>query len=105
LTRPIKNPDIPQKPSNTGLCFSFGCYGCETQDHGMSNCPTLSELVTQEIIKCGMDNRYIMKDNSKIFRDLRKIFVQVAKRLHCQVFVILLLVFMLNNIAYVILTS
>ena len=81
LTKPIKNPDIPQKPLNTGLRSSFGCYGCGAQDHGMSNCPALSELVTQGIIKRGMDNRYIMKDGSKIFRDPGETFVQAAKRL------------------------
>ena len=82
LTKVTKNPDTSQKPSNTGLRTSFGCYGCGAQDHGMSNCSALNDLVIQGMIKRGTDNKYIMKDGSKIFRNSGETFLEAAQRLN-----------------------
>jgi len=59
---------------------SFECYGCGAKDHGMSNCPSLDNLLKQGMIKRGSDNKLVMKDGSRIFKESGETFVQAAQR-------------------------
>jgi hypothetical protein len=59
----------------------FECYGCGGKDHGLGNCPEINNYIVKNVVRRGQDNKYIMADGSRIFRNPGETFVQAIKRL------------------------
>ena len=76
----VQNTSNIQYAPRTGPRPPFECYGCGGKDHGMNNCPELNELMNQGIIKRGADNKYILADGSRIFRNPGENIAQAVKR-------------------------
>ncbi|EPT00589.1 hypothetical protein FOMPIDRAFT_1122500, partial [Fomitopsis schrenkii] len=56
------------------------CFGCGATGHGINNCQTIIDLVSQGVVARDAAGRLVMKDGSRIYRGMDEPFVTAIQR-------------------------
>ncbi|EPT00031.1 hypothetical protein FOMPIDRAFT_1123326, partial [Fomitopsis schrenkii] len=56
------------------------CFGCGATGHGINNCQTIIDLVSQGVVARDASGRLVMKDGSRIYRGMDEPFVTAIQR-------------------------
>ncbi|KAH9830316.1 uncharacterized protein C8Q71DRAFT_862606 [Rhodofomes roseus] len=81
FTSPQSNPSAAPSPTQpSAIRPPMKCYGCGGTGHGIGTCAEINTLMAKGVIARDASGRLVMKDGSRIFRNMDETFVSAIQR-------------------------